>query len=85
MVYKNNYVIISDISQNGGNACGIFDWITKLLIILSIILGVMCCLGSWGGLDETFLNPDTFLNGTFKKIKPKNWEWVQKLDPTKWR
>ena len=45
----------------------------------------MCCLGSWGGLDSTFLNPDTFLDGTFKKIKPKNWEWVQKLDPKNWR
>jgi len=85
MVYKNNYLIISDISQNGGNACTVMDIIIKILIIILIILCVICCVGSWGGLDSTPLNPDTFLGGTFKDVKPKNWAIWDKINPANWR
>ena len=54
-----------------------------MILIIILILCVICWIGSWGGLDETFLNPDTFLGGTFKGIKIKNWSIWDKLNPAK--
>ena len=88
MSYKYNHILTSDISQNGG--FNIFT-VIKILMALVVIFLLYLCLGSCGVFNNTDLDPNTFLGGTFKDIKAENWGpklWDQikdKLDPTKWR
>jgi len=77
-------IIKKNIIQHGGNACSVLDIIYKSMLIFGLFLCILCCFGSWGGLDNTFLNPDTFLKGKFNGVKIKNWTNFDKLNPATW-
>jgi hypothetical protein len=76
--------IKKNVIQQGGNVCSVLQIIWTSSLILGLLLCILCCFGSWGGLDKTIFNPDTFLGGTFDGIKIKNWTNFDKLNPATW-
>jgi len=83
MTYENNYILSSNVSQKGGNIMPVIKVVFGILMLCLFLLCLYVCVASCGCLDETDLNPDTFLGGTFKKVHIKNW-LPDKYNPAKW-